>query len=214
MLKYNTMCPSSRSQKFFLSTIVQVAVLLFIVGSDNGVHSLSSPSSSFGVVRYFAYGSNMLTDVFEGLRGCRPLSRTAAVCHDYRLAFSALGFSVIEPAYANLEVCKGESCHGVLYELSWTDWLKVCATEGVPFAYQVITVNLIPYTIHNKDAEEQPWNRSHDVQAFTLSYRQPQTMLGLPSLELSPSRRYLNILQRGSKEAGLSQSWCTMLDNL
>jgi len=208
------MRPSSQSHKFFQSVIVYIAVLLLFVGRDNRVYSLSSLSTTFGVVRYFAYGSNMLSDVFEGLRGCRPLSRTAAICHDYRLAFSALGFSPIEPAFANLEVCKGKSCHGVLYELPWTDWLKVCAIEGVPFAYQVITVNLIPYTTHISDGEEQPLISSRDVQAFTLSYRQPQTILGLPSLELSPSRRYLSILQRGSKEAGLSPSWCTMLDNL
>jgi hypothetical protein len=178
------------------------------------------PPTTAGVVRYFAYGSNMLSDVIEGMRGCRPLSRRPAVCLDHRLAFTVLGFSPLEPAFANLEAAAGKTCHGVMYELPWVDWLKICATEGVPFAYQVTTVNLHPY--HNSSSsltsvfgdEQQPAAHDRPVQAFTLRYRQPQTVLGLPPLELSPSRRYLNLLQRGSKEAGLTQSWCSMLDNL
>jgi len=71
-----------------------------------------------------------------------------------------------------------------LEELPWKDWLKVCAGERAPFVYQIIMVDLIPYTIHNKDGEEQSLNHSHDVQAFALSHKQPQTVLGLPSFEL------------------------------
>lgn len=162
-------------------------------------------------VRYFAYGSNMLSDIIEGLRGCRPLSRTPALCLDNRLAFTALGLSPLEPAFANLEEKRGEICHGVLYELQLSDWLKVCATEGVPFAYQVANVELQPYS----SAVDLQSPSAETIRAYTLRFRrQPQTFVGLPPLELSPSRRYLDLLRRGCKEAGLVPAWCSMLERL
>ncbi len=156
---------------------------------------------------YFAYGSNVLSDVIEGRRGCRPLSRTAALCTGHRLTFSMIGLPGIEPAFANIEDSVRDTCHGVLYELQFFDWLKLCASEGVPFAYKVVEVNIRPYS--GTPAPNDPV-----IRALTLQSRQPQTLLGLPSLELRPSRRYIELLRKGSVEAGLAPSWRSKLENL
>ncbi len=153
-------------------------------------------------VRYFSFGSNMLRSVLEGRRGIVPLARTPAVCADHRLAFTALGIPPFEPAFASLEPAAGRSCHGVLYTLALPDWLRLCASEGVPFAYRTIPVQVRAYA-----AGMAPENASEFISAMSLRSFQPQTLLSLPPLELRPSKRYLGLIKAGAAESGLTQAW-------
>jgi hypothetical protein len=165
------------------------------------------------LVLYFAYGSNMNSSVMKGRRALDPISQTPAFCAGHRLAFSALGFPPLEPSFASIEPSTIKNlCHGVLYDLNQLDWLKLCASEGVPFAYQIIAVEVRPYA-----PNEDTWSSSTvpTVKAFTLRARQPQTILfGVKPIELVPSRRYMGLLRQGAKEAGLATSWKDYLNSL
>ena len=172
-----------------------------------GPHA-SAPSWSGDTVNYFAFGSNMAKEVVEGRRGVRPMREEPAVCFGHRLAFTALGLPPFEPSFASLEPSEhpGDRCHGVLYTISSLDWLRICASEGVPVGYQVTTVNVTPYAPH---ALHEPLPTvTAQVPALTLRYVQPQSLLlNLPQLELPPSKRYLNLLRTGAKEKGIAEPW-------
>ena len=138
-------------------------------------------------VRYFAYGSNMATSVLTGRRRITPLETRGGVVRDHRLGFTLPGFG-LEPAFASCDRAEGERLHGVCYTLSLTSWLRICATEGVPAAYRVITVPVECYDGLVRDA-------------YTL-----QASVPFP-FSLPPSRRYLRLLQDGAREAELDPEW-------
>ena len=76
-------------------------------------------------VRYWAYGANLSPAVLARRR-LRPLAASPAVLHDHRLLFNhRTGFANVEPA-------GGRSAHGVLYELSDADWLRLQEKEVGP----------------------------------------------------------------------------------
>ncbi|KAL1519274.1 hypothetical protein AB1Y20_022803 [Prymnesium parvum] len=145
-------------------------------------------------VRYFAYGSNMAAAVLTGVRRISPLEKRCGVVRDHRLAFTVPGFA-LEPSFASCDPAKGERLHGVCYSLTLADWLRLCASEGVPAAYRVTTVD-----VHCYDGAELP--------AYTLSAALP-----LP-VSLPPSRRYLNLLRQGAREAGLDPEWQRKLEEM
>ena len=140
-------------------------------------------------VKYFAYGSNLAESVREGRRGLSPLSTEAGFVRDHRLAFNVPGFAPTEPAFASIAPANGEECHGGVYELSVNDWLRLCASEGVPFGYRVVEVEVQQYA-------------GGSVSAWTLE-------AGLPSFmgDLQPSERYLSLIRDGAKELGLTRAW-------
>lgn len=179
---------------------------------------------------YFAYGANMNSAVFEGRRGVKPLSKVPVVALDTRLCFTALGLLPFEPAFASVEPSVGAECHGVLYEISSSDWLRVRASElsieGVSVGYQVVPVRTQPYlaTAASAGAEPRRPNLATSgglevVEALTLRFVQPQQALfNWPLLEasglLTPSSRYMKLLRQGAAEAGLAQAWRDKLDAL
>jgi hypothetical protein len=135
-------------------------------------------------VRYFAYGANMAKSVREGRRRLVPLSTAPGFVRDERLAFNVPGFGPAEPAFASIQRAKGEEIHGGCFELSVDDWLRVCATEGVPIGYRVRAVDVQLYS-------------GETVPAFTLDGNGPW-----PFGDLPPSPRYLALLrvrESGSK---------------
>jgi hypothetical protein len=57
---------------------------------------------------YFAYGSNLNSDVFEGRRGVTPLDVRVGVLEGYRLAFNMPGVPLLEPSFASVEPSEGD----------------------------------------------------------------------------------------------------------
>ena len=160
--------------------LVSTAVALLVPAADT--QGLS--------VRYFAYGSNLARSVREGRRQLTPLSSAAGFVRDERLAFNVPGFSPAEPSFASIQPQKGEECHGGVFELTVGDWLRVCATEGVPFAYKVREVQVELY-------------RGSSVPAFTLGYDAPPWL----SSERAPSQRYLTLIRDGARELQLTPAY-------
>ena len=140
-------------------------------------------------VKYFAYGSNLAASVREGRRRLSPMSSAPGFVRDHRLAFNVPGFALAEPAFASIQRAEGEECHGGVYELSVGDWLRLCASEGVPFGYRVVEVPVELYA-------------GVTVPAYTLE-------AGLPDFmgDLTPSERYLTLIREGARELGLTPQW-------
>ena len=160
-------------------------------------------------VQHFAYGSNMAATVLEGRRGVRPLSKQPAVVHGRRLAFSAIGLPPWEPAFASLDPSAdpADCCHGVLYTLSLTDWARLCLSEGLPLGgYRVVTVTAVAYPPGGA-APASRRGGAGGLEALSLAFEQPQTALGLPRRELTPSCRYMALLRQGAAQAGLEEAW-------
>ena len=78
---------------------------------------------------------------------------------------------------------------GGVYELGLADWAKLCASEGVPFGYRVIEVQVELYS-------------GNRVPAWTLEAGSPSVLGDLP-----PSERYLSLLRDGAQELGLTRAW-------
>ena len=154
-------------------------------------HALRVPPSAVDGARisYFAYGANLATSVREGRRRLRPISTKPGFVRDERLAFNLPGFSLLEPAFASITPATGQECHGGVFELSAGDWVKVCASEGVPFAYRVREVPVELYT-------------GEIVRAWTLSAGALCSPIDIP-----PSERYLSLIRLGAQELGLTRAW-------
>lgn len=156
-------------------------------------NALAARSPNGITVQYFAYGSNLAASVRDR-RGLSPLAARPGIARNQRLAFNQLGFGR-EPAFASLDPSAGGECHGCVFELSAADWLRICATEGVPFSYRVVEVPIETYD-------------GSTVQAWSL-----RAVARAPR-DLAPSARYLDLLREGSRELGLAPEWQTTLDGL
>ncbi len=145
------------------------------------------------VLWYFAYGSNLDPDTFQGRRRMRPLATRLALLREHRLVFD-LPVGRGERGVANLLPEAGECVHGVAYQLTESAACWLDRTEGVPRAYQRMAI--APET---RDGER--------FQAFT--YLSPHRH---PSRK--PSRRYLGLLLKGARFHGLPEEWITFLRGL
>ena len=146
-------------------------------------------------VNYFAYGSNLAERVREGRRGLRPLSQRPGIVKGQRLAFTMQTPSPREPAMASLDPDPNGECHGCCFELTLADWLRVCATEGVPVGYRVVEV---PVECYDGSAQR----------AWSLS------AVSRARADLAPSARYLGLLRDGARELGLAPEWQAKLEAL
>lgn len=150
-------------------------------------------------ISYLAYGSNLHPAVFEGRRGCRPLSKAPAVAQGWRLAFNLRGGGA-EPSFASAEPDARRELHGALYDLTPADWARTCATEGVPFGYLVA-----PVRCRRLDDDEVVW-------AYTLVASPGPARIANEADEPVPSERYLGYLREGARLSRLPESWQAYLD--
>ncbi|KAL3823140.1 hypothetical protein ACHAXA_010396 [Cyclostephanos tholiformis] len=212
---------------------------------DNNHHNNNNQSGRVGrskrtkTYNYFAYGSNMASSTMNNLRNIVPISSPR---------FNVPGLPLVEPSYASVEPTGGcrddegddddaassrhtsTNVHGVLYELSETDFGIVCRTEGVPFVYALHRCVVLPYEGDGKTAGEdalfmatRPSPNDDDgesvlrgggVMAFTLRaaggiWRMPGAGRDIP-----PSRSYINVLVRGAREHALDDSYARELERI
>jgi cation transport regulator ChaC len=141
---------------------------------------------------YFAYGSNLDPDTFEGRRGMRPLDRCRVSLAGFRLVFD-LPVGPGERAVANLAEAPGSRIFGVAYSLAARDARKLDRTEGVHRGYY----KRLPVQVARDDGAL--------LDAFT--YVSPH---GRPGRK--PSARYLGIILRGARHHGLPEEWLLELE--
>lgn len=168
-------------------------------GVGSGLLATAAMSAVTGRWYYFAYGSNLNSDVFEGRRGVTPLDVRVGVLEGYRLAFNMPGVPLLEPSFASVEPSEGDEVHGVVFTLDWPGWVKVCRSEGVPFGYNVEPVAVSLYS-------------GEHIEALTLrtapSLRVPRER------ETNPSARYFGLIFHGAMERGLSPEWQQQLQRM
>ncbi|KAL4948290.1 hypothetical protein BDW69DRAFT_198995 [Aspergillus filifer] len=125
-------------------------------------------------VLYLAYGSNLASETFLGMRGIKPLSQLNVVVPELRLTFDLPGIPYIEPCFAGTHfriapalkgdetpwasekytLLRGEDHDqdrysgpliGVVYEVTLRDYATIIATEGGGRGYKDIVVTSYPF---------------------------------------------------------------------
>lgn len=156
-------------------------------------------------INYFAYGSNLARQVLQERRNIQPLGQCRGYVTDYRLAFNLGGM-------AGAENSPGDVLHGVVYSLTPPDWLRLCATEAVPFIYSTEPVRVRLY-----DQADAARCASYGfqvleenvVEAYTL-----QVTNGPWRRDGQPSKRYADLLRSGARQNRLDEDWIAALNAL
>jgi hypothetical protein len=165
--------------------------------------TLSSISVQALTYQYFAYGSNMVASTLTALRQVHPLNASAAILPDYSLRFNLGGIALIDGAAASVSAGTGKQVHGVVYELTPTDFARVGSTEGVPLAYRWEKCRVYPYVGDGDSAGKRAMEPSNAVLAYTLVNTSPR--------DFAPSRSYRNLLIQGAEEWKLDKTHRDML---
>ena len=81
---------------------------------------------------YFAYGSNMLSDVFIKRRKIQPLKSEVALVKTQTLCFNIMGVPYTDPAMGGLRPAEKHDIpvYGMAYLLSADDMRQVIISEG------------------------------------------------------------------------------------
>lgn len=143
-------------------------------------------------VWYFAYGSNMQRETFEGRRAQRPMARRVGRLDGFRLTFD-LPIGSGERAVANIRAAVGNATYGVLYRIDRSAVDPLDRSEGVPVAYRKLWTTV--------------QSGAHGISAFT--YISPHRRPGR-----KPSARYMGLLLDGARQHGLPQDWIGLLESL
>lgn len=145
---------------------------------------------------YFGYGSN-INLVSLKAKGVIPLSSEPAVLPGWKLKFNVQHWFQHEGGMANIEPSKDSNdlVEGMLHYCADEQLASLDTMESYGVGYGRIEVEVK--------------TRKEKIKA--------QTYIGLADFinnECLPTRRYLNILLKGTKDAGLSQSYMEKLSHL
>lgn len=93
---------------------------------------------------YFAYGSNMVSDVFTKRRKIQPLESEVAMIESHTLCFDVMGVPYTDPAMGGIRLANIQEIpvYGVAYLLTPDDMRRVIVSEG----YVVCLLTLNPRT--------------------------------------------------------------------
>ncbi|KAJ6101991.1 hypothetical protein N7486_004418 [Penicillium sp. IBT 16267x] len=81
---------------------------------------------------YFAYGSNMVSDVFITRRKIQPIKSEVAMIEAHTLCFNIMGVPYTDPAMGGLRLAEAHDLpvYGVAYLLTSEDMRRVIICEG------------------------------------------------------------------------------------
>ncbi|KFY25099.1 hypothetical protein V493_04841 [Pseudogymnoascus sp. VKM F-4281 (FW-2241)] len=183
----------------------------------------SDDESSGDNIFYLAYGSNLASKTFLGMRGIRPLSQKNVHCPILTLTFDLGGFPYLEPCFANTRYTAdtpppgppGVDYHkthwkkgvvGVVYEVTKQDFLKIMATEGGGASYQDVIVPCYPLASDIDVVPEVPTGEPFDAHTLYSPWR-PGGLNRPDPNHAQPSPRYLNLLISGAAEHNLPDEY-------
>src|SRR5690349_7649036 len=172
---------------------------------------------------YLAYGSNLASKTFLGMRGIRPISQKNVHCPTLTLTFDLGGFPYLEPCFANTRYTKdtppppppGVDYHkthwkkgvvGVAYEVTPEDFLKILATEGAGASYKDIIVPCYPLQPGISVVPEVPTGEPFDAHTLYCP-RHPGGPNRSDPNYAQPSPRYLGLLTTGAEEHNLPEDY-------
>lgn len=206
-------------------SMITFAALQCISMNNVGSSPSTSPPGTF--YNYFAFGSNMCSSTMTKLRSLNPILSSAAVLPGHSLRFNIPGTSFIEPSWASVEPASDDcdvikkNVHGVLYKLTEEDFIELCNSEGVPFAYTIHRCRVVPYFGNGKSAGADALDSvmlkggeqgRGSVFAYTLRAARPQWRQ--TKTDIPPSKSYLNVLIRGALEYQLDDEYVQELKSI
>ena len=193
----------------------------------------------------------MCSSTMTALRSLNPVAASAAILPNHSLRFNVPGTALIEPSWASVEPVgaggvvpqtsistvnsndQPSHVHGVLYKLTEEDFLRVCNTEGIPFAYTLHRCRVVPY---NGDDEKAGYDALLDQSVTPATTSDPSNGRGAGEMALTkslfaytlrasrkewrqgndipPSRAYLNVLIRGAHEFQLDDEYLQYLKGI
>jgi hypothetical protein len=196
-----------------------------------------SPDSAKTTILYLAYGSNLSSRSFKGIRNIIPLSAVNAHVPSLTLNFDFPGIPYLEPCFANTAYSNStpaasqvnanarateqgkwqKGLLGVVYELAPNDYRTVLSTEGGGSSYKVIQVPCYALPVGTPDVDPEP--RGDTFMVHTLlqprDTRSAIKRVQRPSSTYAqPSARYINLLIDGAKEHGLPMEYIVYLFTL
>ncbi|KAL4999300.1 hypothetical protein BDV10DRAFT_57077 [Aspergillus recurvatus] len=181
-------------------------------------------------VLYLAYGSNLASQTFLGMRGIKPLSQLNVIIPDLRLTFDLPGIPYIEPCFAGTHFRdvpatdkEDEEKHtllnapdtdqdrykgpliGVVYEVTLSDYAKIIATEGGGRGYKDVVVSCYPFPISYDPADPIPeLPETRPLKAHTLlSPAGMQELLQLQAKSKSRTQRNARYTQPSARYLNL-----------
>ncbi|KAF4636130.1 hypothetical protein G7Y89_g1952 [Cudoniella acicularis] len=161
---------------------------------------------------YLAYGSNMSLAKFTGSRGITPLSSARVRIPGWILARNIPGLPYSEPTFMSItersstteEIfpISSPDVFGVAYLITSNQYRQVIASEGGGIGYDDIAINVVPVA-EEDEKKIGPRLRVRTLRAAVVRNPWP-----------SPSKRYMNIVMTGAREAGLPLSYQLYLEDI
>jgi len=148
-------------------------------------------------VWYFGYGANMNVKNLEEQKKVSVIESAPAVLKGYRMAFTFKGFHLVEPGFAGLLLSPGSEVHGLAVYMDKESADILDKSEGhhnSSFGYGKELVSFKTYD-------------GRDLEGFIFIGRDPNAK------EYLPSKRYLNLVISGAKEAGLDDEYIKKLES-
>ena len=153
---------------------------------------LSKMAGSGEVVWSFGYGSNMDVVSLQAKKHVKIVDHVCAVLKGWRMSFNLPGMDKVEPSYANVtEGGAGDEVHGVAFCMTKESGEELDRTE---VGYDKKQVKLEAYD-------------GRVISAF-LYVNKPHKV---SAEEIPPSARYLGVLVKGAKAAGLNEAYIQKL---
>lgn len=176
--------------------VVTLLIVLFLFHLGVGLYVNKKPEGNLKAVAdhhehlYFAYGANMSIKYLTNVRNIRPLARSAGRLPDYQLTFGIKGVNALEPGFANIQANSAAVVEGVVYALGDAEFSQIVGSE--PDEYRVRTVSVMLRTGQSVEA---------------------RVLMAPEEGAFQPSKRYLQIMVDGAREAGLSPEYVARLAN-
>ena len=145
---------------------------------------------------YFSYGANMNVKYIEERKKVKVIESAPAILKDFRMAFSFKGFPHVEPGFAGLWDSPGSNVHGIAICLDKQSADILDTSEGANNTFGYVKQKVTFNTYAGKA-----------IEGFIYIDKSPDRK------EYLPSRRYLNILISGAKEAGLDSKYIAKLES-
>ncbi|EHK21971.1 uncharacterized protein TRIVIDRAFT_170504 [Trichoderma virens Gv29-8] len=166
-------------------------------------------------VWYFAYGSNLSSEIFRAHRGIQPLEAIPVRLPGWSLTFDIYGVPYQEPAFLSISVAVASTgknsngvalpdVHGTAYLVDRKAYYSIIASEGGGTAYEEIAVRA--ERISSGAEKESHIPQSLVVMTLTRGYAE--------TIPRCPSQRYKDIVVQGAEEAHLPASYRSFLDTI
>ena len=152
------------------------------------------PSATDPEIWTFGFGSNMNITLLRSKKGLNVLDSTPGVLKEWRLSFQSRALPFVEPSFADARPgALDDELHGVAVLLPGADYSRLAAQES---AYDEAHVKIAAYD-----------GRIISARVFTMR----STPLEENAPDIPCSKRYLNVLVSGAREAGLREDYVTRL---